>query len=380
MPRFRVMISFGTRPEAIKVAPVIKELQRHRDKFHTIVVVTAQHRQMLDQVLNIFKIVPDYDLNIMTKRQSLSDVVIKTLRGLEPLLKQERPDMLLVQGDASSAFASALAGYYQQIPLGHIEAGLRTYDKYAPFPEEINRRCISAIADIHFAPTPRARENLIAEGIDHSRIYVTGNTVIDAVKQILSRDQISSCRTKNIRLLLVTLHRRESFGAPLKGICQAMATIVRRYPDVRMVIPVHPNPQVSKTINDMLGKEKQIRLIEPVEYPDFLALMKQAYLILTDSGGIQEEAPMLGKPVVILREKTERVEALEYGTAVLAGVEPEQIVKVTECLLNNINTYRQMVRRCAVFGDGKAAIRIRKILLKWLASIDTGYNSSKLWK
>ncbi|MEO0052733.1 MAG: UDP-N-acetylglucosamine 2-epimerase (non-hydrolyzing), partial [candidate division WOR-3 bacterium] len=245
MPRFRVMISFGTRPEAIKVAPVIKELQRHRDKFHTIVVVTAQHRQMLDQVLNIFKIVPDYDLNIMTKRQSLSDVVIKTLRGLEPLLKQERPDMLLVQGDASSAFASALAGYYQQIPLGHIEAGLRTYDKYAPFPEEINRRCISAIADIHFAPTPRARENLIAEGIDHSRIYVTGNTVIDAVKQILSRDQISSCRTKNIRLLLVTLHRRESFGAPLKGICQAMATIVRRYPDVRMVIPVHPNPQVS---------------------------------------------------------------------------------------------------------------------------------------
>ncbi len=380
MPRFRVMISFGTRPEAIKIAPVIKELQRCRDKFHTIVVVTAQHRQMLDQVLNIFKIVPDYDLNIMTKRQSLSDLVIKTLRGLESLFKQEKPDMLLVQGDASSAFASALAGYYQQIPLGHIEAGLRTYDKYAPFPEEINRRCISAIADIHFAPTPRARENLIAEGIDPSRIYVTGNTVIDAVKQILSRDRISPCHTKNIRLLLVTLHRRESFGTPLKGICQALVTIVHRYPDVQMVIPVHPNPQVSKTINDMLGKEKQIRLIEPVEYPDFLALMKQAYLILTDSGGIQEEAPTLGKPVVILREKTERVEALEYGTAVLAGIEPEQIVKVTEFLLNNIKAYRQMVRRCAVFGDGKAAIRIRKILLKWLASIDTGGNSSKLWK
>ncbi|MCX7732560.1 MAG: UDP-N-acetylglucosamine 2-epimerase (non-hydrolyzing) [candidate division WOR-3 bacterium] len=378
MSRFKVVISFGTRPEAIKVAPVIKELQRCRDKFHTIVVVTAQHRQMLDQVLNIFKIVPDYDLNIMTKRQSLSDVVIKTLRGLEPLLKQERPDMLLVQGDASSAFASALAGYYQRIPLGHIEAGLRTYDKYAPFPEEINRRCISAIADIHFAPTPRARENLIAEGVDQSRIYVTGNTVIDAVKEILSKRRISACRTKNIRLLLVTLHRRESFGTPLKGICQAMATIVRRYPDVQMVIPVHPNPHVSKTINNMLGKEKQIRLIEPLEYPDFLALMKQAYLILTDSGGIQEEAPMLGKPVVILREKTERVEALEYGTAVLAGVEPGQIVKVTECLLNDINTYRHMVRRCAVFGDGKAAMRIRKILLKWLASIDTGCNSSKL--
>lgn len=380
-PPYRVLISFGTRPEAIKLAPVINELRKYPDRFSPVVVVTAQHRQMLDQVLDVFDIRPDYDLNVMTNGQSLSDIVVKTLKRLGPVLSKENPHFLVVQGDASSAFASALAGYYHKVPIGHVEAGLRTYDKYSPFPEEVNRRFITVVADLHFAPTPRARENLIAEGVDCSKIHVTGNTVIDALKQILKarRGHVLPVSLANkSRLLLVTLHRRESFGVPLQGICRALITIVDRNSDVTMVLPVHPNPQIRRTVQEMLGGNERIRLIEPLAYPDFITLMRQAYIILTDSGGIQEEAPMLGKPVVILREKTERLEAVEYGTAVLAGTAPERIVQVTERILNNPHYYRQMVRRCAVFGDGRAARRICKIITSYLLSVDTESHSPKL--
>jgi UDP-N-acetylglucosamine 2-epimerase (non-hydrolysing) len=376
--KYKILFSFGTRPEAIKLAPVIKELQRYPHRFQVVVVVTAQHREMLDQVLDIFDIVPDYDLQVMAKNQSLSDVVIKILTRLEPVLRKENPDLVLVQGDASSAFASALAAYYQRIPIGHIEAGLRTYDKYAPFPEEVNRRFISTIADIHFAPTRWALKNLLAEGVEKKRVYVSGNTVIDALRSILRKKKRLKSEYQNCRMLLVTLHRRESFGPPLKGICQALLTIVQRHPEVVLVLPVHPNPGVRKTVFSVLGGEKRVRLIAPVKYPEFVNLMKQAYLILTDSGGIQEEAPTLGKPVLVLRGKTERPEAIKYGTALLVGTDPEDIVRVTERMLNSERLYRRMMRKCDVFGDGRAAVRIRQILTGWLASVDSGCNSLKL--
>uniref|UniRef100_A0A7V3V0C8 UDP-N-acetylglucosamine 2-epimerase (non-hydrolyzing) n=1 Tax=candidate division WOR-3 bacterium TaxID=2052148 RepID=A0A7V3V0C8_UNCW3 len=376
--RYKILISFGTRPEAIKLGPVVKELQRYPDRFQVVVVATAQHREMLDQVLNIFDIVPNYDLQIMAKNQSLSYVVVKILTRLEPVLKKEKPDILLVQGDASSAFASALAAYYQKIPIGHVEAGLRTYDKYSPFPEEINRRFIALIADIHFAPTRLAFQNLIAEGVDKERIHISGNTVIDALQWILKKTKYSLQQGKNTKILLVTLHRRENFGSLLRGICEALLTIVRRHPDVEVVFPVHPNPNVRKTVSSILSGEKRLRLLPPLNYPEFVGLMKQAYLILTDSGGIQEEAPTLGKPVLVLREKTERPEAIKFGTALLVGTKPEQIITVTERILSSKRFYQRMVRNVNVYGDGKAALRIRRILSQWLASVDSGHNFLKL--
>ncbi|MGB9741606.1 MAG: non-hydrolyzing UDP-N-acetylglucosamine 2-epimerase [candidate division WOR-3 bacterium] len=376
--RYKILFSFGTRPEAIKLAPVIRELQRHPERFQVIIVVTAQHRELLDQVLDIFDIVPDYDLKVMAKNQSLSDVVVKILKRLEPVLTETRPDLVLVQGDASSAFASALAAFYQQIPIGHIEAGLRTYDKYSPFPEEINRRFISIIADIHFAPTDWARRNLVAEGVGKNKIYVSGNTVIDALQSILKRKRYPQGQFQNGRMLLVTLHRRESFGPPLKGICKALLTIVRRHREVVVVLPVHPNPNVRKTVFSVLSREERVRLIAPLKYVEFIGLMSQAYLILTDSGGIQEEAPTLGKPVLVLREKTERPEAIRYGTALLVGTKPEKIVSATERLLKSDRLYQRLVRRSNVFGDGRAAVRIRKVLTRWLASVDTGHRCLKL--
>ncbi|MGQ9708044.1 MAG: non-hydrolyzing UDP-N-acetylglucosamine 2-epimerase, partial [bacterium] len=343
---------------------------------------SAKHRHMLDSVLNIFAIRPDYDLRVMAINQSLSDVVIRTLKRIEPVLRDERPDLVLVQGDASSAFASALAAYYQKIPIGHIEAGLRTYDKYRPFPEEANRCFITNIADIHFAPTEWARMNLLMEGVDKKRVFVTGNTVIDAMQLILRKMEksgarcFSRCQRHNLqvcndvkpdsRLLLVTLHRRESFGQPLAGICQALLSIVRRFLDVEIIFPVHLNPAVRTTVWSMLKEAERIHLTEPLDYPDFISVLKRSHLVLTDSGGIQEEAPSLGKPVLILREKTERPEALSAGAAMVVGTEPQRIIDAAGRLLKSEREYRRMAQAKNPFGDGKAAIRIRQILSRFL--------------
>ncbi|MEO0019084.1 MAG: UDP-N-acetylglucosamine 2-epimerase (non-hydrolyzing) [candidate division WOR-3 bacterium] len=368
----KILVAFGTRPEAIKLAPVIKELRRYPKRFKVVVLVTAQHRQMLDTVLELFALEPDYDLGIMMTNQSLGDVVVRILQRIEPVLKKERPDLVLVQGDATSAFACALAAYYQKIPIGHIEAGLRTQDKYQPFPEEVNRRFITALADLHFAPTGWARMNLIEEGVDRRRIFVTGNTVIDALKEIVRRQgpgrvPVLNTINPNNRLLLVTIHRRENFGRPLTGICQALRQIVRLHPDVEIVFPVHLNPMVRGTVRTILSNHKRIHLIPPLDYLNFIQVLKSSYLVLTDSGGIQEEAPVLGKPVLVLRNRTERPEAIEAGTAKLLGTEPARIIRETSILLKSKRCYQKMARAKSPFGDGRAAKRIREILTRFLA-------------
>lgn len=362
----KVLFAFGTRPEAIKLAPVINELRRYPEKFNVRVVVTAQHREMLDQALSLFQIKPDYDLGIMREGQSLSDTLVNSLRRLEPVIKKEQPDVVLVQGDATSAFAGALAAYYHKIPVAHIEAGLRTLDKFAPFPEEVNRRFITVIADWHFAPTLKAKENLLKEGVPESRIYVTGNTVIDALLWIRSRGKTPKPIANHRRLILVTLHRRESFGKPLKRICRALVALIKRNPELTIVYPVHPNPNVRQPVKKLLGGRKNIRLIPPLDYRQFVQLLEQAYLVLTDSGGIQEEAPSLGKPVLVLREKTERPEILAAGCARLVGTDPARIITATEKLLCSERDYQKMARAPNPYGDGKAAIRIRQILAQLL--------------
>ncbi|MGQ9678238.1 MAG: non-hydrolyzing UDP-N-acetylglucosamine 2-epimerase [bacterium] len=366
---------FGTRPEAIKMAPVIMELNRFRNRFKSVVAVTAQHRQMLDRVLEIFGIRPDYDLGIMRENQSLTDVTVRVLRRLEPVLKKENPDLVMVQGDATSAFAAALAAYYRQILIGHIEAGLRTFDKYTPFPEEVNRRFITTIADFHFAPTRWARQNLLREGIDPRRVYLTGNTVIDALFWVRRkefkklRDEVKERSVKR-KVLLLTLHRRESFGKPLQGICQAILSLIERNPDVEVVYPVHPNPNVWLPVKSTLGGRERIHLVSPLDYPELVQLLGRAYLVLTDSGGITEEAPALGKPVLILRAKTERPEAIAAGVARLVGFQPEKIVSETEKLLYSKDSYRRMQKGRSPYGDGKAAKRIRKVLMEILPQVD----------
>ncbi len=356
------------------MAPVILELKQYPQRFQVIVVVTAQHREMLDSVLSVFEIVPDYDLQIILKNQTLGIVLVRTLRRLEPILTKEKPDLILVQGDASSAFASALAGYYQRIPVGHIEAGLRTGDKFAPFPEEVNRRFITVLADIHFAPTERARQNLINEGVNEKMVFVTGNTVIDAllmmskgIKPSLRMERLVQGWDFHNRILLVTLHRRESFGNALVGVCRSLLAIVNRYRDVMVVFPVHLNPNVRRTVYQILAGQERIKLLEPLLYPDFIWLLKSSYLVLTDSGGIQEEAPVLGKPVLVLRERTERPEAIDAGTTQLVGLNPERIISTTAQLLESTEVYHRQAKRKSPFGDGKAAKRIRKVLTEWLA-------------
>lgn len=369
MAKIRVMPLFGTRPEAIKLVPVITELRRERDVFDVRVVVTAQHRSMLDQVLRVFDVRPDVDLDIMRPGQTLTDVSTRALNGIEKVISEWRPDIVLVQGDTTTAFAGALAAYYQKVRVGHVEAGLRTKDKFAPYPEEMNRRLIGCLADLHFAPTQRAKENLRREGVRANTIYITGNTVIDALFQVLSvkkpwrlpvLDRLDPAR----RVLLVTAHRRESFGPGFRRICQALATIARRNEDVEIVYPVHLNPSVRKPVMAMLGNEPRIHLIEPLEYLPFAHLMKRSYLILSDSGGIQEEAPALGKPVLVLRDKTERPEAIEAGTAKLVGTDVKRIVAATERLLRSGTAYRRMAHAENPFGDGKASKRISRVLAR----------------
>ena len=369
----RVLTVFGTRPEAIKLAPVIKELEKHSE-FESRVCVTAQHRQMLDQVLRLFGINPYWDLNLMRENQSLFYVTSSALQSLETVFREAQPDVVLVQGDTTTAFVASLAAYYLKIKVGHVEAGLRTHDKFNPFPEEMNRRLADALSDFLFAPTARAKQNLLREGFPKERVFVTGNTVIDALLWVRRQrvegegalSQFSQFLDTESRLILVTGHRRESFGEGFEKICRGLKMIAERNPDVRIVYPVHLNPNVKEPVHRILGGVTNVHLIEPLDYAGFVLLMDKAYLILTDSGGIQEEAPSLGKPVLVMREKTERPEAIEAGTARLVGTDSEQIFEETQRLLSDRTEYEKMARAANPFGDGRAAERIVQILLREL--------------
>lgn len=369
----KIAVIFGTRPEAIKMAPVIKELQKYPHIFKPLICVTAQHREMLDEVLKLFAIVPHYDLNIMEDNQSIFEVTAKGLLGIRGILEKEKPAMVLVQGDTTTAFAVSLASFYLKIPLGHIEAGLRTRDKYKPFPEEINRQLISVITDLHFVSTHRAKLNLLRERIAKEKIFVTGNTVVDALFYVLKKIEdkegydwpFSFLESRSNRLILVTAHRRESFGKPLKNICYALKKIVKRDKSIIVVYPVHPNPNIQNTVRKILGNAERIHLIASLDYFHFVYLMTRSCLILTDSGGIQEEAPSLGKPVLIMRDTTERPEGVEVGVAKLVGTEINNIVENVENLLNDREVYERMARVANPFGDGKGAQRIVDVLLKW---------------
>jgi len=372
-----VLLAFGTRPEAIKMAPVIKELERRAGDFKVIACVTAQHRRMLDQVLSIFDIQPDYDLDIMKENQDLFDITANALTGLKEVFGATKPDIVLVQGDTTTAFVAGLAAYYLKIPVGHIEAGLRTWNKYSPFPEEVNRRLLSVVADYHFAPTEWSRSNLIREGTDAERIWVTGNTVIDALKMIRSRQETGPAKAAladhfrdrwgiafpgGRRMILVTGHRRENFGEGFRNICMALKTIAQERPDVTIVYPVHLNPSVQRPVNEILSDVPNIHLIDPVEYEHFIFLMARSYMILTDSGGVQEEAPSLGKPVLVMREVTERPEGIEAGVVKLVGTDSRKIVTSVGELLDDGAAYGGMSEAVNPYGDGRAAERIVGIL------------------
>jgi len=364
----KVLIVFGTRPEAIKLAPLVRELESAPERFLTRVCVTAQHRTLLDQVLAAFEITPHYDLDVMEENQGLLQVALRCMERLQPVLDQERPDWVLLQGDTMSTLAASLAACYSGIRVGHVEAGLRTGDRRLPFPEEMNRRLTSCLANLHFAPTALARDNLLRAGIPAGRIHVTGNTGIDAL--LLARDCVSRTRPRipglekrnGARpLLLVTGHRRESFGTGLQQICEAIRRIARSCP-VDIVVPVHLNPSVQQPVRRLLGDLPNVFLIDPPDYLSFIALMERSYLILTDSGGIQEEAPSLGKPVLVLRDVTERVEGLEAGAARLVGTDAERIVTETVRLLNSPEEYARLQKTVNPYGDGKASARIARIL------------------
>ncbi|MCI9312297.1 MAG: UDP-N-acetylglucosamine 2-epimerase (non-hydrolyzing) [Erysipelotrichaceae bacterium] len=359
----KVMCIFGTRPEAIKMAPLVKELQR-REKIKTIVCVTAQHRQMLDQVLQTFQIVPDYDLDIMKKGQTLTQITSRVLTGLESVMQTEKPDLVLVHGDTSTTYAGALAAYYNHIPIGHVEAGLRTYDKYSPFPEEMNRQMVGVLADLHFAPTKISESNLLKEGKSEKHVYVTGNTAIDALKTTVRKDYnhpLLSWANQG-RLILLTAHRRENLGDPMRQMFRAIKRIVDEYEDIKVVYPIHMNPIVRELANEIFENHTRIRMIEPLEVFDFHNFIARSYLILTDSGGIQEEAPSLGKPVLVLRDTTERPEGIEAGTLKLAGTKEETIYSMIKELLDDSNLYNQMAHAVNPYGDGHASERIADVI------------------
>lgn len=364
----KVMTVFGTRPEAIKMAPVVLELQKHADQIQTIVAVTAQHRQMLDQVLDLFQITPDYDLDIMSQGQTLYDITTKSLMGLKDVLAKEKPDLVLAHGDTTTTFAGALASYYQQVPVGHVEAGLRTGDIYSPFPEEMNRKLTGAIAAIHFAPTATAKANLLKENVNPSHIYVTGNTVIDALMMTVAGDydfgdDLKDVDFHNHRVILLTTHRRENLGEPMRHIYKALRRIIEEIPDTEIVFPVHRNPLVRKVVEEELAGVDRIHLIDPMEYEPFANLMSLSSLVLTDSGGIQEEAPSLGKPVLVLRNTTERPEAVEAGTVRLIGTDKDVVYAETKRLLTDQAAYDAMSNAVNPYGDGKASQRIVQAIL-----------------
>jgi UDP-N-acetylglucosamine 2-epimerase (non-hydrolysing) len=356
----KVMTIFGTRPEAIKMAPLVLELKKHPEHFESIVTVTAQHRQMLDQVLSIFEIVPDYDLNIMKNRQTLIDVTTRALEGLDKVMKEVKPDIVLVHGDTSTTFVASLAAFYNQITVGHVEAGLRTWNKYSPFPEEMNRQLTGVIADLHFSPTSKSADNLIRENKPSDRIFITGNTAIDALKTTVKEEYNHEVLDwiGDDRLILLTAHRRENLGEPMRNMFRAIKRIVEEHSDVKVVYPVHMNPAVREVADEILGNDPRIQLIEPLDVIDFHNFASRAYLILTDSGGVQEEAPSLGVPVLVLRDTTERPEGIEAGTLKLAGVEEETIYSLAKELLTNPNEYERMAKAANPYGDGEASRRI----------------------
>lgn len=361
----KVMTVFGTRPEAIKMAPLVKEL-KSRKEIETIVCVTAQHRQMLDQVLNVFDITPDYDLDIMKQGQTLSDVTTRVLQGLENVIKEVKPDIILVHGDTTTTFASSLAAFYNQVSIGHVEAGLRTWNKYSPFPEEMNRQMVGCMTDMHFAPTNMAAQNLINEGKDKNNIFITGNTAIDAMSTTIKEDYYHEVFDwiGNGKMILLTAHRRENLGQPMYNIFRAIKRITEEFNDVKVVYPIHMNPVVRKIANEVLGNSNKVKIIEPLEVVDFHNFQNKSYIILTDSGGIQEEAPSLGKPVLVLRDTTERPEGIDAGTLKLAGTDEEIIYNLTKELLENEKVYQSMSHASNPYGDGLASKRIADEIIK----------------
>lgn len=367
--KIKVMTVFGTRPEAIKMAPVVLELAKHPDKITPIVAVTAQHRDMLDQVLNLFKIKPDYDLDIMAAGQTLFDITSKAMMGLDKVLQEAKPDIVLVHGDTTTTFAGALASYYHQIDVGHVEAGLRTHNIYSPFPEEMNRKLTGSIAALHFAPTTTSQQNLLSEAVDAEKIFVTGNTVIDALHQTVNDsfsfedELLQNVDFKNKRIVLVTTHRRENLGEPMRQVYKALRRLTEEFQDVEIVFPVHKNPKVREVVKQELGGLEKVHLIDPLDYEPFANLMHRACLILTDSGGVQEEAPALGKPVLVLRDTTERPEAVAAGTVKLIGTDENVVYAEAKKLLTDEAEYQRMSEACNPYGDGLASQRIIQAIL-----------------
>lgn len=369
MEKIKIMTVFGTRPEAIKMCPLVLEMRKHPDTIQPIVAVTAQHREMLDQVLDLFGIVPDYDLNIMTSGQTLYDVTSRALMGLKAVMEEARPDIVLVHGDTTTTFAGSLAAFYAQISVGHVEAGLRTGDKYSPYPEEMNRKLTGAIADMHFAPTGTSKANLLKENINPVNICVTGNTVIDALQTTVKEDyafeddDFNKVFATGRRLILMTTHRRENLGEPMRNVYKALKRVLETHPDVEAIFPVHKNPKVREIVNEELGSLGRVHLIEPMDYEPFANLMAKVDIVLTDSGGIQEEAPALGKPVLVLRNTTERPEAVAAGTVKLVGTAYEDVLRETNLLLDDSEHYRSMAEAANPYGDGSACARIINAIL-----------------
>lgn len=369
--KIKVMTIFGTRPEAIKMAPLIKEL-KERKEIKSIVCVTAQHREMLDQVLDVFKIISDYDLNIMKQGQTLSEITSRVLLGLEEIIQKEKPNIILVHGDTTTTFAGALAAFYNQVDVGHVEAGLRTWNKYSPFPEEMNRQMVDCMTDMYFAPTNVSKDNLLKENISENKIYITGNTAIDAMKTTITDNYNHEVLdwVGEDRMILLTAHRRENLGEPMRHIFKAIKRIVEEYTDVKVVYPIHLNPKVREVANEVFNNIDRVKLIEPLEVIDFHNFQNKSYLILTDSGGIQEEAPSLGKPVLVLRDTTERPEGIEAGTLKLVGTDEEIIYQETKKLLDDQKEYEKMSKASNPYGDGHASERIvNSIIEKYLKKV-----------
>lgn len=369
MNKTKIAIIFGTRPETIKMFPIISEINKYPHLLNCRIIISGQHREMLDQMLEIFQITPDYDLNIMEQGQSLSSITKNSLLGIEKILKKERPSMVLVQGDTTTTFTGALAAFYQKIKIGHVEAGLRTNNKYYPFPEEINRHLTSVLVDLHFAPTKQSSKNLLSEGVKREDVFISGNTVIDSLflmikeKYIFREPLLKNKKIFEKNIILVTMHRRENWGEPLRKTCRAINKIIGEYPDVSVIFPLHKNPEIRKNVKEILQNKKDILLLDTLDYDDMINLMSKSYIILTDSGGIQEEGPSLGKPVLVLRDETERPEAVEAGVVKMIGTNEEKVYREVVILLDSKDKYREMSKNINPYGDGRASERIVKKIL-----------------
>ena len=376
MNKIKIAMIFGTRPETIKIFPIISQIKKYPHLIDYKIIVSGQHREMLDQMLKIFQINPDYDLNIMEKGQSLSNITNNSLLGIEKILKKEKPSMVLVQGDTTTTFTGALAAFYQKIRIGHVEAGLRTNNKYYPFPEEVNRHLTSVLTDLHFTPTRKSCENLLSEGVKREDIFISGNTVIDSLLLMIKENHIFReplLKDKKIfekKIILVTMHRRENWGEPLKEVCQAINKIIDKHSNISVIFPLHKNPEIRKNVKEILENKKDILLLDALDYDDMVNLMSKSYIILTDSGGIQEESPSLGKPVLVLRDETERPEAVEAGVVKLVGTNKERVCNEVETLLNSRDKYMEMSKSINPYGDGKASERITKKILYYFNLIE----------